>query len=131
MMELADTPLALSAADFEETILFVEDIPQFFTPTGAQAYFHWLGELGALRKLRGVVIGRLCEEDVLEEQMRRIRVAVAAYGREDLPILYGLNFGHTVPICIIPYGAEAEICCEQRRFAVLEAGVVARRETEE
>lgn len=35
---------------------------------------------------------------------------------DELPILYGLNFGHSSPICILPYGAMAEINCELKTF---------------
>ena len=42
---------------------------------------------------------------------------------EDLPILYNLNFGHTEPKFILPYGALAEIDCENASFSILESGV--------
>ena len=42
---------------------------------------------------------------------------------EDLPILYNLNFGHTEPKFILPYGAMAEIDCENVSFSILESGV--------
>lgn len=41
----------------------------------------------------------------------------------DLPVLYNLNFGHTEPKCILPYGALAEINCNKRTFTILESGV--------
>jgi muramoyltetrapeptide carboxypeptidase LdcA involved in peptidoglycan recycling len=41
-----------------------------------------------------------------------------------LPILYGLNFGHSSPTCILPYGVMAEINCESNSFSILESGVI-------
>ena len=32
-------------------------------------------------------------------------------------------FGHTEPMCVLPYGVQAEIDCDNRRFLILEAGV--------
>ncbi|WP_242827184.1 hypothetical protein [Butyrivibrio hungatei] len=37
--------------------------------------------------------------------------------------MYGLNFGHSSPMFILPYGARAEIDCEKKTFSVLESGV--------
>ena len=45
------------------------------------------------------------------------------YELTNLPILYNLNFGHTEPKFIIPYGALAEIDCENKAFSILESGV--------
>lgn len=45
------------------------------------------------------------------------------YHLENLPILYNLNFGHTEPKIILPYGALAEMNCDKRTFAILESGV--------
>jgi muramoyltetrapeptide carboxypeptidase LdcA involved in peptidoglycan recycling len=35
-----------------------------------------------------------------------------------------MNFGHTAPMCVLPYGAMAEIDCETKGFRILENGVV-------
>ena len=45
------------------------------------------------------------------------------FGLENLPILYNLNFGHTEPKFVLPYGALAEINCENGTFSILESGV--------
>jgi muramoyltetrapeptide carboxypeptidase LdcA involved in peptidoglycan recycling len=34
-----------------------------------------------------------------------------------------MDFGHTDPMFVLPYGARARIDCEQRSFAILESGV--------
>jgi hypothetical protein len=44
-------------------------------------------------------------------------------GRPDLPILYNLPFGHTSPICVMPYGATAEIDCKNAAFSIMESAV--------
>ena len=45
------------------------------------------------------------------------------YGLEDVPILYSMNFGHTEPKFVLPYGVRAEINCEEETFSILESGV--------
>jgi muramoyltetrapeptide carboxypeptidase LdcA involved in peptidoglycan recycling len=46
------------------------------------------------------------------------------YGREDMPVMYNASIGHCDPHCVIPYGALAEIDCDNAGFSILESGVV-------
>lgn len=125
LMELQGTSLAVTAGDFEGAILFVEDIPEFFTPEALGRFMNWLGEMGALQKLKGIVIGRRNEPGGFEEHKESLlRVVRDAYGLGELPILYGLHFGHSSPICVLPYGAMAEINCEDASFTILESGTM-------
>lgn len=124
MMNLEGTCIELKANDFDDVILFIEDIPEFFQPDDVANYFRWLGKIDAIHKLKGVLIGKLSNHINMEEHKKRLlEVVNTEYGREDLPILYGLNFGHTSPMCILPYGVEASIDCERRQFSILESGV--------
>ncbi len=45
-------------------------------------------------------------------------------GRAELPIITGMDFGHTDPVCVIPYGVLAEIDCEGQKVSLLESAVV-------
>lgn len=44
-------------------------------------------------------------------------------GRPDLPVLSGLDFGHTQPMLTLPYGVEARIDCRTASLTILERGV--------
>jgi muramoyltetrapeptide carboxypeptidase LdcA involved in peptidoglycan recycling len=46
-------------------------------------------------------------------------------GLTELPIITGMDFGHTDPMFVLPYGVLAEIDCEQQRFSILESAVTA------
>ena len=37
---------------------------------------------------------------------------------EEIPIVYNVNFGHSVPRCIIPYDAEATIDFDNKRITI-------------
>ena len=125
LMELDGTPLAPKAEDWAGAILFLEDIPSFFSPGQLDAFLDWLGKSGALERLRGIVIGRIGEKRGFEEHAARIRRTVGEeYGRPHLPVLYGLPFGHISPQCPMPYGVQARIDCDARAFSFLEAGVL-------
>lgn len=124
MMDLTGTLIELCADDFNDVILFVEDIPEFFSPENIAEYFQWLGKLGALQKIRGVIIGKINENLDISEHKKQVLKTVSEFGRCDLPILYGLNFGHSSPICVLPYGASAKIDCDNMQFSILESGVL-------
>jgi muramoyltetrapeptide carboxypeptidase LdcA involved in peptidoglycan recycling len=48
---------------------------------------------------------------------------VAENGLTDLPIITGMDFGHTDPMFVLPLGVQAEIDCTQQRFAIVESAV--------
>lgn len=120
-----DTPISLSAGDFEDAILFIEDLPEFFSPNSIRAFLEWLRTIGALHRLKGMIIGKLCESSDFREH-KKIIEGILSYDPAlfDMPVLYGLNFGHTSPMFILPYGAMAEIDCERKSFSILENGVL-------
>ena len=45
-------------------------------------------------------------------------------GLSDLPLVTGMDFGHTDPMFVLPYGIQASIDCDQRRFEILENAAV-------
>ncbi|MFT5196655.1 MAG: muramoyltetrapeptide carboxypeptidase LdcA involved in peptidoglycan recycling, partial [Candidatus Promineifilaceae bacterium] len=40
-----------------------------------------------------------------------------------LPIVTNVDFGHTDPMLVLPYGTTAEIDCIKQQFSILESGV--------
>ncbi len=40
-----------------------------------------------------------------------------------LPIVTQMDFGHTDPMCVLPYGVMAQIDCEARQLEILESAV--------
>jgi len=118
------SPISLTQADFTNKILFFEDIPEFCDVEYMGKFFDWLGRNGYLQVLKGVVIGKMCTAEPFTPYAEEIRRIVSGkYGLQDMPIMYGMNFGHASPICILPYGAEAELDMEQLRFRITESGV--------
>lgn len=125
LMDLVGTKLKLTCEDLEGKILFIEDIQEFYTPDKLGNFFDWLGKINALQKLSGIILGKANENtNFIEQKERIIKIVAEKYGQSDLPILYGLNFGHSSPICTIPYGASAEINVNDTSFSILESGVM-------
>lgn len=49
---------------------------------------------------------------------------MAEFKLSSLPIVYNMSFGHIELMCVLPYGAMAEIDCRNRTYFILESGVV-------
>lgn len=122
--ELDGTILELLKADFEDAILFVEDISEFFNTKSISKFFDTLGKRDILQNLKGILIGKANEEKSFYERANIIRNIMTEKYNCNIPVLYGLNFGHSSPVCILPYGAMAEIDCDSLSFSILESGVV-------
>lgn len=115
----------IEANDFFDKILFIEDIAEFFTPKHLADFIDWLGNIGALQKIKGLLVGKLCGYNSFEKHKKALlKVVNDKYGLTDLSIVANVNFGHTSPICILPYGAEAEIDFDDRTISILESGVI-------
>ena len=109
---------------FDGAILFFEDIPECCDPEGMASFFDQLGNMGYLQLLNGIIIGKMREGDSFERYAKRIKEVITdQYALPDLPVLADLNFGHTSPIFVLPYGVDAEIDMDAPGFRILESGV--------
>lgn len=108
---------------WENSILFFETSEEKPDPSLIRYWLRNYAAQGILQKAKGIIFGKPQDEKYYEEYKEEIKTVMEEYDLEDLPILYNLNFGHTEPKFILPYGAMAEINCEKRTFAILESGV--------
>ncbi|MFA1819302.1 S66 peptidase family protein [Virgibacillus oceani] len=108
---------------WENSILFFETSEEKPAPGMLKYWLRNYAAQGILHKANGMVFGKSQDEEYYEEYKEEILTVMKEYGLEDLPILYNANFGHTEPKFILPYGANAEIDCENRSFSILESGV--------
>jgi muramoyltetrapeptide carboxypeptidase LdcA involved in peptidoglycan recycling len=114
-------------APFEENngiILFVEDMVEYVSPDNFADFFIWLAKKDIMRNLKGLIIGRFNEYPENCDYKNALLKTIGELGLSSLPILYNLPFGHTSPICVLPYGAMAEIDCDNVTFNILESGVM-------
>jgi len=122
---LRGTELWPELKEWEGKILFLETSEDKPAPDYIRWYLRSFNALGILEKINGLIIGKPQDEKYYEEYKEQyIRVIRDEAKRYDLPIMYNMNFGHTSPMFILPYGVEAEIDCDNRKFRINEAGVV-------
>ena len=111
---------------FEENndiILFIEDIVEYVSPEAFAEFFIWLGNKSVMQNVISLIIGRFNEYPENHDYKNAVLKAMKELELTGLPILYNMPFGHTSPICVMPYGAAAEIDCENGTFNILESGV--------
>lgn len=125
---LRGTSVWPDAAEFDEAILFLE------TSEGApppQAVAHTLrsyASMGILRRLSGILFGRpgggVPVDDFSKYDEAILQVVAEEEGLRALPIVTRMDFGHTDPMFVLPYGVMAQIDCDNQRFEILESAVV-------
>ena len=125
---LRGTPIWPEPADWKGKILFLETSEDAPSPRVLVGALRSYAVMGILRNLSGVLFGRpggglpVHEFDAYEEAFRQ--VVAEEEGLGDLPIVSRMDFGHTDPMFVLPYGMLAEINCEKQQVAILESAVI-------
>jgi muramoyltetrapeptide carboxypeptidase LdcA involved in peptidoglycan recycling len=107
----------------DNIILFIEDVVEYLSPDAFCEFFIWLGKKGVMQNVISLIIGRFNEYPENHDYKNAVLKAMKELELTDLPILYNIPFGHTSPVCVLPYGAMAEIDCDNGVFSILESGV--------
>ncbi|WP_099157467.1 S66 family peptidase [Virgibacillus ndiopensis] len=108
---------------WDDSILFFETSEDQPKPDFITYWLRNYAAQGILHQINGMVFGKPIHEKYYTEYKNEILNVMKEYNLENLPIFYNLNFGHTEPKFILPYGAKAEINCEKVSFSILESGV--------
>lgn len=112
------------AEEWEGAILFLETSPDCPTPEFLTYYLRGLGVQGILGTAHGILVGKPYHGKYYEEYKAVYRKVLHEFGRQDLPVLYNVNFGHCAPIGIIPYGVECEVDVTQKTITLCEDCVI-------
>ncbi|MRH43831.1 LD-carboxypeptidase [Aquibacillus halophilus] len=108
---------------WDNSILFFETSEEKPPPSLVKYWLRNYAAQGLLQNAKGIIFGKPQDERYYQEYKKEILTVMREYNLEKLPILYNLNFGHTEPKFVLPYGALAEIDCELGTFSILESGV--------
>ena len=115
------------AGAWEDAILFLETSEEAPSPEAVKHGLRTFAALGILQKLSGILFGRpggpIPVEEHEEYDKALMQVVAEETGMDDLPIIAGMDFGHTDPMFVLPYGIQAEIDCETQQFSIVENAV--------
>lgn len=109
---------------WKDSILFFETSEEQPKPNNLRYWLRNYALQGILQQAKGIIFGKPQDEKYYEDYKIEILKVLKEYHLEHLPVLYNLNFGHTEPKFILPYGALAEIDCDKVTFSIIENAVV-------
>ncbi|MFS0784565.1 S66 peptidase family protein [Bacillus sp. 1P06AnD] len=122
---LKGTDVWPSLAEWEGSIIFFETSEDKTEPKYIEYWLRNYGSQGILQKASALLFGKPYDNSFYEEYKEVIvRVVRDELGLSDLPIFFNMNFGHTSPMCVLPYGARATVDCENRMFSIEEPGTI-------
>lgn len=113
-------------AIWDGAIFFYETSENAPSPDLVRYWFRNYAATGMLRRLAGIIVARPdpgTDLNYARELERAIIDILGEEGLAELPVLSGLDFGHTQPMWTLPYGAAAEIDCSAATLTVLTAAV--------
>jgi len=113
---------------WQGAILFFETSEDAPPPEAVLWGLRTYAAMGILKELSGILFGRpggLVEPEKFDEYDKAIlQVILEEEGLSDLPIITHMDFGHTDPMFVLPYGIQAEIDCSNQTFSILESAVI-------
>jgi muramoyltetrapeptide carboxypeptidase LdcA involved in peptidoglycan recycling len=112
------------ASDFDGTIVFFDTSEDTITPRELKYMLRNYGAQGILGRISGMIWSKPYANKYYGEYKEVIRETLAEFGADNLPVLCNANFGHTEPMFVLPYGAEAEIDPVKQTFTILEQAVL-------
>jgi muramoyltetrapeptide carboxypeptidase LdcA involved in peptidoglycan recycling len=107
-------------------VLFLETSEDVPSPKFLRYWLRNYAAQGILGVISGLLLARpasMGDETYREQFEAAVVGALAEAGLADLPVLSGLDFGHTQPMLTLPYGVEARIDCAAGTLTITEAGV--------
>jgi muramoyltetrapeptide carboxypeptidase LdcA involved in peptidoglycan recycling len=113
---------------WQDAILFLETSEEAPPPCTVQYGLRTYAAMGILERLSGILFarpgGQISPEQFTEYDAVLRQVVTEEAGLSDLPIITHMDFGHTDPMFVLPYGVQAEINCDAQQFAIVESAVV-------
>jgi muramoyltetrapeptide carboxypeptidase LdcA involved in peptidoglycan recycling len=115
---------------YRASVLFIETSEEMPTPTHVFRTLRSLGERGVLGELAGLIVARPVSEPfgevasdeeitALEHDHREAVLSAIGDYNPTVPVVFGLDAGHTDPQVILPIGGFVELDTEQRRIHIL------------
>jgi muramoyltetrapeptide carboxypeptidase LdcA involved in peptidoglycan recycling len=122
---LRGTPIWPDDSAWRDSIVFLEISEDAPSPLAVVRMLRALAATGALREARGILFGRpYADEAKFEQYDRAVLQALAELKLRSLPLVTRMDFGHTDPKFLVPYGVEAEIDCDAEHVRLLESATI-------
>ena len=121
---LRGTPWWPNPDQWQDAILFLETSEDAPPAAYVTYYLRALAAMGILRQLAGILYGRpggqIDPAHFAAYDQAILKVVREEEGLTELPVISHMDFGHTDPMFVLPYGVLAEIDCDQQRVSIIE-----------
>ncbi|OQB27351.1 MAG: Microcin C7 self-immunity protein MccF [Chloroflexi bacterium ADurb.Bin180] len=115
------------AAWWDGALLFLETSEEAPPPSLLGYTLRVYGAMGLLQRLGAILLarpgGEVAPADFCKYDQVLLEVVSDELGLTNLPVVAGMDLGHTDPVFVLPYGTMAEVDCDQRRFSIVESAV--------
>ena len=101
--------------EWKEKILFLETSELKISPEKLEEMLLEFKKRNIFNWVKGLIIGKQIDEKFYEEYKE---IYKKVFSDLQTPILYNVNFGHSVPRCIIPYDAQATVDYDNKRIFI-------------
>ncbi len=101
--------------EWKEKVLFLETSELAIKPDELETMLLEFKKRNIFDLVRGLIIGKPIDEKYYNEYKE---VYKKIFSDIDTPVLFNVNFGHSVPRCIIPYDAEATIDYDNKKIII-------------
>lgn len=108
--------------DMNGAILFLED-DESSTPQIFDRDLTHLRQMGVFDKVYGVVIGRSPTEAGFRQEDSLAMIVDEILGDCDIPVVSGVDIGHTDPMFTVPLGTRCELSTDRKRLTFVERAV--------
>ncbi|MBO5279001.1 MAG: LD-carboxypeptidase [Lachnospiraceae bacterium] len=99
--------------EWKNKILFAETCEEKPVPELLRKELLALKERGIFDVISGIIVGKPQDETYYEEYKQ---VYLDVIENKALPVLYNVNFGHALPRCVLPYGADVRVDVGNKRI---------------
>lgn len=121
------TPFWPSLEEWTGAIMFLETSEEANAPRLLTYAMRNYAAIGILDRIAALIVGRPGGSDLDDGGRAAYDDAIMKVVRDEegltIPVVTHMDFGHTDPMMVLPYGAMAEINCDQKTFSILDAGV--------
>jgi len=102
-------------------ILFLETSEDEVPPDYVEYYLRNLVAQGIIDNINGIIVGKPKNEKYYNEYKEVYKKVIGGEAkRDDLPIIYNVNFGHNAPMCILPLGQKVRLDLDKKEIVFLE-----------
>lgn len=107
----------LTLDEYKDKILFLETSELSATPEELEKMLLEFKSRGIFSAVNGLIVGKPIDEKYYEEYKV---IYKKVFTDLNTPILYNVNFGHSVPRCILPYGTKVIVDYDNKKIKVIE-----------